>query len=629
VAVLDQEIRTYKIAMNDIDKLISRIEGGKLSNEDKQTIIDMLNTIIKGFCGMPSKEVLKWLKRIEKAKQKKDNTPPSSSDSSKESTEETQEETEVEVEVEAEAEAEEKQGFSGQNPDDEENPPESHQSSEADKASTTKESSNRDNHGRVAAKDCENAIQVFHQMNGLNAGDSCPACITGTVYKYASEPILSFQASTPIEVVSEHIEKCRCGSCQQIFSAIDPEILNRNSIGRFSLEAVATLANMRYLNGMPFYRLEQILSEKEIKVSDSGMWDSVKGGYGRLMPLWNEFKKEVANSDNLASDDGSSRVVSLQMDIKSEQKEAIKNKKNPDKVRSGINTTCVIAGTDHGNLILFLTGRHHCGESLGSLLQEHRVTLNSFNFMSDAASTHTQLINDYLEVIKTANCLQHARDRFKQENKNFPIEAGIILGYISEVFAIERGVKQANVSNKIRLQVHKSLSLPIMNDLKQYAQSLIDQKIVEPNSNMGKYINYLKNHWSKLTAFTRIEGALIDNNACERAVKIIKRYLKNSLSYQSEEGAKVGDLFMSFGVTCKAFGISPIEYFTECMRFHEKLAENPSRFMPWNFNETIAELRADPLIPPWQFENYHRPKKVEISHSYIYRNDDAPMQWAH
>lgn len=615
---MEKETRTYKMAMNDLDKLIGRIGDDQLSDEDKQAIIDMLNTFVKGFCDMPSEEVLKWLKRIEQAKQKKnDPVKPSNTNGSSD-----------ETIVKNPEEPNEEQDLSSQNSEKTEDFVES-TSTDTNTPSSSRDNSSRDNHGRIAASDYEGAIQVFHQMSGLNIGDPCPSCLSGTVYKYSSEPILSFQASTPLEVVSEHIEKCRCGSCQQIFNAIDPEVLKDNSIGRFSLEAVATLASFRYLNGMPFYRFEQILYGENIKVSDSAMWDAVNGGYARLLPLWEEYRKAVANSDQLASDDGSNRVVSLQMDIKAEQKEAINEKKNPNKVRSGINTTSIIAGTEYGDIFLFLTGRHHCGESLGELLREHRSSSNSFNFMSDAASTHTQFINDYLDTIKTANCLQHARDRFKQEKNNFPKEAGIILGYISEVFAIERGIKQANVSNKIRLQVHKSLSLPIMNELKKYAQSLIDQKIAEPNSDMGKYINYLKNHWNNLTAFTRIEGALLDNNACERAVKIIKRYLKNSLSYQTKEGAKVGDLFMSLGATCKTYDISPITYFTECMRFHEQLAADPNLFMPWNFNETIAQLKSSSTIPPWQFDDYHKPKKINITHQYTYSNDDGPMEWVH
>lgn len=605
--------------MSDLDNLIRKIGDDKLSNEDKQAIIDMLNTFVKGFCDMPPKEVLMWLKRIEKAKNKSndiaESSPPEVSIDEENAEENSSEAKEVQEELIDSNETE----------SDSSSAPSTDKSDEPD----PKNNSNRDDHGRMAASEYTNVIQVFHEMEGLSIGDDCPLCHTGKVYKYASEPILSFQAATPLEVVSEHIEKCRCGGCQQIFNAIDPEALKRNSIGRFSIEAVATMASFRYLNGMPFYRLEQILLGEDIKVSDSAMWDSVYGGYNLLLPLFGEYKKFVANSSQLASDDGSSRVVSLQMEIKEEQKEAIKNKENPDKVRRGINTTSVIAGTDYGDLFLFLTGRHHCGESLKDLLQEHRTTLESFNFMSDAASTHTQLIVEYLESIKTANCLQHARDRFKNELANFPNESGTILGLISEVFAIERGIKRANVSNQIRLQVHESLSLPIMNELKQYAQSLLDQQIVEPNSNMGKYINYLKKHWNNLTAFTRIEGALLDNNACERAIKFVKRYLKNSLSYQSKDGAKVGDLFMSLGVTCKYFDISPINYFTECMRFHEQLAEDPIRFMPWNFNETIAELKATSLIPTWQLEDYHRPKKIHMNHQYTYRNNDGPREWAH
>jgi len=43
---------------------------------------------------------------------------------------------------------------------------------------------------------------------------------------------------------------------------------------------------------------------------------------------------------------------------------------------------------------------------------------------------------------------------------------------------------------------------------------------VEPNSGLGQAIAYLLKHWEKLTLFLREPGAPLDNNLCERALKI-------------------------------------------------------------------------------------------------------------
>jgi hypothetical protein len=58
-----------------------------------------------------------------------------------------------------------------------------------------------------------------------------------------------------------------------------------------------------------------------------------------------------------------------------------------------------------------------------------------------------------------------------------------------------------------------------MAELKNWCHSQIDEKVVEPNSGLGKAITYMLRHWAKLTRFLQVEGAPLDNNLCERALK--------------------------------------------------------------------------------------------------------------
>ena len=58
-----------------------------------------------------------------------------------------------------------------------------------------------------------------------------------------------------------------------------------------------------------------------------------------------------------------------------------------------------------------------------------------------------------------------------------------------------------------------------MANIKSYCQELIDNKKVEPNSSLGKAIQYLNNHWEGLTLFLRMPGVPISNNDDERLIK--------------------------------------------------------------------------------------------------------------
>jgi hypothetical protein len=61
----------------------------------------------------------------------------------------------------------------------------------------------------------------------------------------------------------------------------------------------------------------------------------------------------------------------------------------------------------------------------------------------------------------------------------------------------------------------------------------------------------------------RQPGAPLDNNICERALKKAILHRKNSLFYKTENGARVGDLFMSLVHTCELCGANPFDYLTQ------------------------------------------------------------------
>ena len=66
------------------------------------------------------------------------------------------------------------------------------------------------------------------------------------------------------------------------------------------------------------------------------------------------------------------------------------------------------------------------------------------------------------------------------------------------------------------------------------------------------------------------------------------RHRDNSLFYKTMNGAKVGDFFMSVIQTCRLCGKDPFDYLTTLRRFAQQLRENPSAWMPWNYQATAA-----------------------------------------
>jgi hypothetical protein len=65
---------------------------------------------------------------------------------------------------------------------------------------------------------------------------------------------------------------------------------------------------------------------------------------------------------------------------------------------------------------------------------------------------------------------------------------------------------------------------------------------------------------------------------------------KNSLFYRTQEGARVGDLYMSLIHSAELNGANPFHYLVTLLRHRAFVEENPEEWMPWNYQETLAGL---------------------------------------
>jgi transposase len=78
------------------------------------------------------------------------------------------------------------------------------------------------------------------------------------------------------------------------------------------------------------------------------------------------------------------------------------------------------------------------------------------------------------------------------------------------------------------------------------------------------------------------------NNVCERALKKAILHRKNALFYKTQNGARVGDLFMSLIYTCQLNQVNPFDYLTQLQQHPDQLATSPERWLPWNYRETLT-----------------------------------------
>jgi hypothetical protein len=233
---------------------------------------------------------------------------------------------------------------------------------------------------------------------------------------------------------------------------------------------------------------------------------------------------------------------------------------------------------------LFFSGRRHAGENLAEVLKLRAAELPPPLQMCDALSRN---LPGELETI-VGHCLAHARRQFVDIYEHFPEPCRFLLEALAVVYRNDALARERQLSPAARLQFHQEESQPTMEQLHAWLTQQLEEKLTEPNSALGGAIRYMLRHWEKLTLFLRQAGAPLDNNVCERALKKAILHRKNALFYKTQNGARVGDLFMSLIYTCQLNEVNPFDYLTQLQQHADQVAACPERWLPWNYREALT-----------------------------------------
>jgi transposase len=429
-------------------------------------------------------------------------------------------------------------------------------------------------HGRngVAAYTGSKRVSIAHAT--LHAGDRCPECRKGRVYRL-KEPatLVRVVGQAPIDATVFEMERLRCNACGQVFTAEVPETAGED---KYDVTAVAMIAVLKYSTGVPFKRQQRLEAQLGIPLPAATQWELVAAAAKQLRPILEELIRQAAQGTVLHNDDTGMRILQLA--------------REPGDNRTGIFTSGIISMVGAWRVALFFTGPKHAGENIAEVLKRRAGELPAPIQMCDALSRNTPKSTETL----IANCLAHGRRQFIELVDSFPEECRYVLETLGGVYRNDASAREQKLSPEERLRFHQEHSGPLMKQLHDWMETQFAEHKTEPNSGLGKAISYLLNHWTKLTLFLRQAGAPIDNNIVERALKKAILNRKNALFYKTVNGAWVGDLFMSLIHTCELNGANPFHYLTELQRHAETLKQASAEWMPWNYRETLLRLAASP-----------------------------------
>jgi hypothetical protein len=438
----------------------------------------------------------------------------------------------------------------------------------ADKKNTT-------GHGRNGADDYKGARQIRVSLESRKPGDRCP-CGKGNLYEIDDSPLVRIVGQAPIHADVYRLERLRCNTCGDVFTAEAPEGVGPE---KYDATSTAMVALMKYGSGFPFHRLERLESNLGIPLPASTQWEMVRDGAESIQPAFEELIRQAASGEVLYNDDTSVKILEFL-----EHDRVIEDPQLPG--RTGIFTTGIVSTQEGRKIALFFSGRKHAGENLADVLAQRARELPRPIQMCDALSRN---LPRELEVI-LANCLTHGRRYWVEAAANFPEQCRYILELLGKVYQNDAIAREKAMTPPERLKLHQTESAPLMDEMKRWLGKQVDEKLCEPNSDLGSAVAYMLRHWQPLTLFLRVAGAPLDSSIVERSLKKAILHRKNSLFYKTQRGARVGDLFMSLISTCQLSIVNPFDYLTALQRNADRLAREPAQWMPWNYSEALASL---------------------------------------
>jgi transposase len=228
-------------------------------------------------------------------------------------------------------------------------------------------------HGRHGAADFAGATRVSIPHATLHAGDACPECGPGKVYRQ-KEPatLLRIVGQAPLKTTLFEMEGLRCNACGQIFTAVAPETAGTE---KYDATAVAMIALLKYGTGVPFKRTERLQGQLTMPLPAATQWELMEAAAKLIRPMLQEIIRQGGQGGVLHNDDTSMRILRLT--------------REPGDQRTGIFTSGIISILGVWKIALFFTGAKHAGENIAEVLKQRARELLAPIQMCDALSRNT------------------------------------------------------------------------------------------------------------------------------------------------------------------------------------------------------------------------------------------------
>jgi transposase len=375
------------------------------------------------------------------------------------------------------------------------------------------------------------------------------ACCGGQKKSISSDEVTERYEYRPASLLLvEHVRpRFRCAKCQDgtTMAPLPPAPIDR---GLAEAGLLAYVAASKFGDHLPLNRIKKILLREGVDFPRSTLCDWVDQTAGLVEPIADEIRCQILQHVVVGMDETGILIV------------FDKNDKENGTRRGKI---WAYRGRKGEVYFAISETKSHDDENGPQVV----LRLRRGFVQADADGTFDILFEDgsRLEV----GCNAHARRKFVQAKKSHPKEVAFVLTAFRRVYEIEARIRE--VTPEERKAVRQAESKPILDVLDAYLDALAPTLV--PGTPMAIAVNYSRKHRVALRRFLDHGDLEADNNAVERALRLVAVGRRNWLFAGSENSAKNAAILYTLVGSCKDLGIDPWEYLRDVI---ERVTTHPA-----------------------------------------------------
>jgi len=330
----------------------------------------------------------------------------------------------------------------------------------------------------------------------------------------------------------------------------------------------------KYADHLPLNRQEGILARQGVELSRSTLCGWAMSAAELVKPLYELMWAEVRQSKVVPTDDTTVPVQDRER----------------TKTKTGRLWTCLGDRGHPYTVFAYTPDRSREGPA---------EFLRGFSgYLQADAYAGYNVLYDTGRVI-WVGCNAHARRKFVEAQTSDPARALTALAVYRQLYEVERQAKERGLDARGRFELRQQKAKPLWDAFHEWLKK--NALEVLPKSPLGEAIGYLLGNWEGLTRYLEDGDLEIDNNAAERALRLIVVGRKNWLFAGSDRGGRAAAILYSFTATCKRLGIDPFAYLRDifaCIAGHpaNRLAELlPDRWLAARKADSASAIVADAL----------------------------------